>query len=271
MMTRKTLLGVVMGLLVMAGCSSRGQGMTAVDARVAGTLEGPLGPDSASAHVLEAIERAERLHCYEIMSDTAHALCVKAIGAVDTLAPTVTEGYGIVVEKGAASTTFPNLRNSRCPRARYVERDSALWLSCSAMEGTGVTVERLYLIRFDANGKAFVAHTIDPFDVQQQLCERLGYRIEGDSVVLSDNGRDIACTAITTTDMGAPDSEQPLWVGEQMWYDLSGDTPRLMVTPGVKFTTGLVLVYDDMPTLAAPVALDEHGVLILGDLTEQPE
>ena len=103
MMTKKTLLGVAMGLLVMAGCSSRGQGTTAIDTRVAGTLEGPLGPDSAPAHVLEAIERAERLHCYEIMSDTAHALCVEAIGAVDTLAPTATEGYGIVVEKGPAS------------------------------------------------------------------------------------------------------------------------------------------------------------------------
>ena len=77
------------GLCLMAGCSSRGQGTTAVGARVAGTLEGPLGPDSAPAHVLEAIERAERLHCYEIMSDTAHALCVEAIGAVDTLAAPV--------------------------------------------------------------------------------------------------------------------------------------------------------------------------------------
>ena len=66
--------------------------------------------------------------------------------------------------------------------------------------------------------------------------------------------------------MGGFDSEQPLWIGEQIEYDLSGDTPRLLITPGVKFTTGLVLTYDDMPTLSAPISIDGEGKVNIGEI-----
>ena len=68
--------------------------------------------------------------------------------------------------------------------------------------------------------------------------------------------------------MGGFDSEQPVWIGEQIQYDLSVDVPCLLVTPGVNFTTGLVLTYDDMPTLKATVTIGEDGSVNIGDLNE---
>ena len=47
-------------------------------------------------------------------------------------------------------------------------------------------------------------------------------------------------------------------------YDLSVPAPRLLVTPGVKFTIGLVLTYDDMPTLSVPLILADDGTVGLG-------
>ena len=250
--------------LIFAAC----KGTTAARPHVAGTLDGPLAPDTAPAHVLEAMEQAERFYCYEIMSDTAYDLCVEAIGEVGT---TRTEGFGIVVEKGAASTTFINLRNGRCNMARYDAQRNTLWLTCSAMWGTGVQVDRLYEMHFDDDNKAHIVHTVDPYDIQQQLCQRLGYGIEGEQVTLYDGEREIARATNTVTDMGGFDSEQPLWIGEQIQYDLSGDVPCLLVTPGINFTTGLVLTYDDMPTLAAPIAIGEDGAVSIGDLNEYKE
>ena len=239
---------------------------------VAGTLEEAVKPDSAPAKVMEAMERATRYHNHEIMSDTAHELCVEAIGEADT---TPTEGYGIVVEKGAASTSFLNLGNARQPKARYDAKTGTLWFANCAMWGTGVQVERLYLMRFDKNNKAHIACTIDPYDIQQQVCQRLGYSIEGEQVTLYDGGREVANVnfngndnANIVSDMGGFDSEQPLWIGEQIQYDLSGNAPLLLITPGVKFTTGLVLTYDDMPTLAAPLTISNDGKVSIGELKE---
>ncbi len=254
-------------ILILCGASvfvcSCNKGATAEYPYVSGTLDNALEPDSAPSWVMEAMERAERFHCYEIMCDTAHTISVEAIGEVDN---TPTEGYGIVVEKGAVSTNFLNLRNSRNPMARFIEKDNVLWLSCSAMEGTGVAVERLYQIRFDEEDKAYIALSIDPYDLQQQLCQRLGYSIEGEQVTFYDGGREIARATNTVTDMGGFDNEQPLWIGEQIQYDLSGDAPRLLFTPGIKFTTGLVLTYDDMPTLAAPLTISGDGEVSIGDI-----
>ena len=239
---------------------------------VAGTLEEAVKPDSAPARILEAMEKAERFHNYEIMSDTVHSVCVEAIGEVDS---TPTEGYGIVVEKGASSTTFYNLSNARQPKARYDAKTGTLWFANCTMWGTGVQVERLYQILFDKDDKAHIAHTFDPYDIQQQLCQRLGYSIEGEQVTLYDNGREIANVNFNGNDnanivcnMGGFDSEQPLWIGEQIQYDLSGNAPLLLITSGVKFTTGLVLTYDDMPTLIAPLTISNDGKVSIGELKE---
>ena len=252
------------GLLISlcGGCSKSGHPC------VSGTLDGPLEPDPVPVRVLEAMKKAERFHNYEIMSDTMNSVCVEAVAEADTIP---TGGYGIVVVKGSVSTTFPDLRNSRCPSARYVRSDNTLWLSCSAMEGTGVHVDRLYKIRFDSDDNAFIASVIDPYTLQRQLCRRLRYVIKGEDVTFYDGSREIAQATNTVTDMGGFDNDRPLWIGEQIQYDLDGDIPCLLVTPGIKFTTGLVLTYDDMPTLAAPLTISETGEVSIGDITEYKE
>ena len=234
----------------------------------AGTLDGPLEASTAPSQVQEAWTHAERFHSYEIMSDTLHSISVEAIAEIDT---TSTEGYGIVVQKGTAHTTFPNLSNARCPMAMFDGNGNMLWLTTSAVWGTGVQVDWLYLIRFDDDGKAYIAKAIDPYDIQQQLCQRLRYSIDGEQLTLYDGSKEIARATNTVTDMGGFDSETPLWIGEQIRYDLSGDVPCLLVTPGVSFTTGLVLTYDDMPTLSCPLAIGEDGKVNIGRISEYEE
>ncbi len=232
--------------------------------KVSGTLEGPLTIDSVPSAVLERIGQAERFHMYDIMSDTASSVCVQAISEADT---TPTEGYGIVVVKGATSTTFPNLRNTRAPMATYDSEHNILWLSSSAMEGTGVWVDWLHKIRFDENDKAYIACSVEPYSLQQQLCQRLGYTTTGEDITLWDDTQELVTVSSTVTDMGGFDEDEPVWIGEQISYSLTDSTPRLLVTPGVKFTTGLVLTYDDMPTLTAPLTILDDGTVSIGELT----
>ncbi|MBQ2104361.1 MAG: hypothetical protein II478_04225, partial [Bacteroidales bacterium] len=78
----------------------------------------------------------------------------------------------------------------------------------------------------------------------------------------------VLCTVTNTiTDMGGLDIEQPVWIGEQISYSLKDGDLYLQVTPGVKFTTGLVLMYDDMPELTAKVAMSGNGYLQIGDIS----
>ena len=241
------------------GKGSQAEGIQAV----AGTLEGPLSADSASPQVLEVMAHAERFHQYEIMSDSACSISVEAIAEADT---TQTCGYGIVVVKGATSTTFPNLSNERAPSAVYDASKNVLWLTCCAMWGTGVQVDRLYQIRFDENDKAYIANTVEPYDLQQQLCLRLGYTIDAQDISLWDGTRKIVTVTNTVADMGGFDDEKPVWIGEQIQFDLTEPSPRLLLTPGVKFITGLVLTYDDMPTLTAPLTIADDGTVSIGDI-----
>ncbi|MBP5514352.1 MAG: hypothetical protein J6Y04_06220 [Bacteroidaceae bacterium] len=256
-------IAVILAIAIFTAC--KGKSTIAEHPFVAGTIDEPLPADSAPAQVLEAMEKAERFHQYEIMSDTANSISVEAIAEADQ---TPTEGYGIVVVKGATSTTFPNLRNTRQPMASYDPETGTLWLTNSAMEGTGVQVDRLYQIRFDEEDKAYIALTVEPYDIQQALLKRLGYAIEGQRIKLFDNGQIIASAMNTVEDMGDFDDEQPVWIGEQIQYDLSGTTPQLLITPGIKYTTGLVLTYDDMPTLSAPITIADDGQVNIGELKE---
>ena len=142
---------VILAVVIFTAC----KGTVSEHPFVAGILDSPLPADSAPAQVLEALEKAERLHQYKIMSDTANNISVEAIAEADM---TPTEGYGIVVVKGATSTTFPHIRNARAPMASYDQETGILWLTCSVMEGTGIAVERLYQICFDKEDKAYIAH-----------------------------------------------------------------------------------------------------------------
>lgn len=271
--------------VLMNSCQTKQSGIRPV----AGTLDAPLPADTAPQHVQEAYGKALKVHPFDILSDEANSISVCGIGEVDT---TSTEGYGIMVTKGATSTTFLNIRNTRQPMACYDAQTGNLWLTSSAMEGSGVRVEWLYQIRFHDNDSAYVAAVVNPYDVQQALCQRLGYTLDGDSVTLCDVTPDGATPLATlpqplpiregsdiplhqkspqgkvTTPL--PDreglGESPLlFIGEQLFYDLTGNQVQLQVVPGVKFADSPVLIYDDMPTLSLPVTLSGEGTPAFGE------
>lgn len=249
-------------LILLAACRPSGTDITPVS----GTLEAPFPVDSAPAAVLQAMQRAQRFHTYEILSDTAHDISVEAIVEADTAS---TGGYGLVIVKGATSTTFPHIFLARQPQARYCAPSGDLWLSASATEGTGVSIKHLCQFRFLDGDSATIVRTVDPYVLQQQLLTRLGYHIDGEQITLYDDRRPLATATNTITDMGGFDPEQPLWIGDQLQYDLSGDVPRLLLTPGVRFAVCPILFYDDMPTLSAPLTFSPDGTPVIGDL--QPD
>ena len=271
--------------VLMNSCQTKQSGVRLVT----GTLDAPLPADTAPQHVQEAYGKALKVHPFDILSDEANSISVCGIGEVDT---TSTEGYGIMVTKGATSTTFLNIRNTRQPMACYDAQTGNLWLTSSAMEGSGVRVEWLYQIRFHDNDSAYVAAVVNPYDVQQALCQRLGYTLDGDSVTLCSVTPDGATPLATlpqplpiregsdiplhqkspqgkvTTPL--PDreglGESPLlFIGEQLFYDLTGNQVQLQVVPGVKFADSPVLIYDDMPTLSLPVTLSGEGTPAFGE------
>lgn len=246
--------------LMMAGCKTA----TVETKPMAGTMDEPMPSDAMPDSVQLATAKAIKYHCHEVMSDTVNEICVSSIDEMDG---TSTEGYGIEVTKGAMSTTFPNIRNTRQPQATYNAGTGDLWLTSAAMEGTGVRVEWLHQIRFGENELAYVKAVVNPYDVQQELLQRLGYAIDGETITLYDGDRLLATVTNTVKDMGGFDDEQPLWIGEQLYYDVSGDEPEVVFVPGVKFTTGLVLTYDDMPELSAPITIDEDGMPTIHAIT----
>ena len=245
-MKRKTFINLAivffaMGMM-MAGCKT-----ASVNKKpLAGTMEEPMPSDLMPDNVQQALAKAIKYHCHDLLNDTVNEIYVSSIDEVDQ---TSTEGYGINVTKAAITTTF---------------RD--LWLTSSAMEGTGVRVEWLHQIRFGDNELAYVKTEVNPYGVQQELLERLGYAIEGKTISLYDGDKLLATVTNSVKDMGGFDDEQPLWIGEQLYYDISGEEPKVIFTPGVKFTTGLVLTYDDMPELSAPITIDENGLFTIHEI-----
>ena len=248
--------------LIMAGCT-----ITSVTTMpMAGTLEEPLQPDSIPDNVKKAMDKAVKLHSQEFFTDSTANIAVSSIGEIDQ---TPSEGFGIMVTKGAVTTNFLKIHNSREPQARYNAKTGDLWLTAVAMSGTGVRVEWLYQIRFQDDGKAFIKTEVNPYDVQKKLLRRMGYTIDGEKVTLYDEDRVLTTVTNTVTDMGGFDDEKPFWIGEQLYYDLSGDEPRVVFVPGVKFTTGLALTYDDMPDLSAPFTVDDKGNCTIGEISVQ--
>ena len=262
-MKRKNFISLAIAIIAM-GMMTAGCKTASVETKqMAGTMEEPVPSDTMPDNVKQALAKATKYHSHELMNDTTNEVCVVSIDEMDE---TSTEGYGIQVTKGAMSTTFPNIRNTREPQATYNAKTGDLWLTSSAMEGTGVRVEWLHQIRFGENELAYVKTEVNPYGVQQELLQRLGYTIEGETITIYDGGKQLATVKNTVTDMGGFDDEQPLWIGEQLYYDVSGDEPKVIFTPGVKFTTGLVLTYDDMPELSAPITIDENGLFTIHEI-----
>ena len=133
------------------------------------------------------------------------------------------------------------------------------------MEGTGIRVERLYELHIADDGSASIAQSIDPYDMQQALLQRLGYSIDGQSISFYDETRLRCCVTDTVSDMGGFD-EEPIWIGEQLSYDLSAEPIRVLCLPGLKYVTGLVLNYDAMPTISATLTLNHDGGFALDNI-----
>jgi hypothetical protein len=168
------------------------------------------------------------------------------------------EGYGIIVCRNGVKTMFPNIRHGRMPQARYDAEDGVLWFVGGDAEGTGVQTDRLYKLRFDDKSNATVVTSIAPYDMQQELIKHLSYSTSGEQIVLYTNHVATDTMTNTVSDMGGFDDDA-LWIGEQLTYDIDGKSPVVKFTPGVKFVTGLVLTYDDMPTLSAHIDLSDDG------------
>ena len=137
------------------------------------------------------------------------------------------------------------------------------WATAVVMHGTGVHVEQLFQVGCSGDS-AYVAVAVDPYDVQQAFCQRLGYTSDGEKITLYIDQEPVTTVANTVTDMGGFDDDA-IWVGEQIRYDLSGKQPRVCITPGVKFVVGLMLHYDDMPTFTATIKINE-GKISLQDI-----
>ena len=221
---------------------------------VSGTMEEAVQVDSVPAMVREVLtENTPQDLMENILNDEENRV---GVWSLMQCAPDVSaEGFGILVVKNGVSTALPELQHGRNPQAWYDDAQGVLWLTCGVMEGTGVAVEELNALRFDDNGQAYVAWTLNPYDVQQTLCERLSFSVSGNDITFYDNKKKLATVTNTVTDRGNI-LDDAVWIGEQIGYELGADGPMLCVVPGLNFTTGLVLSYDDMPTLTAHVTPD---------------
>ena len=240
----------------MTGCKGNAQHP------VNGTMEEAVAPGDAPQAVYDLMKQVNLDERYEtVMEDKTTGVAVYSLlNCGDTVS---SEGYGIVVGKGDVKTALPQLRHGRMPRARYDAATGDLWILGSDMEGTGVNVERPYLLRFDDNGYASIANSIDPYEMQQALCKVLTYSINGQEITFYGDGKELAKATNKMEDMGGF-MDDAIYIGEQLSYSIEGPI-TVHVTPGVNFVVGKVLHYDDMPTISATVTLKDDGGFSLSD------
>ena len=232
---------------------------------VRGTIEGPLKEERAPQKVQLAMTLPYADRYESILDDQDNGVSVWSLVWCNPDIPS--EGYGIHIVKNGKTTHFPDIYHGKNPRAEYDAAASHLWLFCGVIEGTGIHVEKPYLFRFDDTGSALTETKIDPFTIQTALCNRLSYSVKGNDITIFDNRKTLFSVTNTITDLGGLDQEDPVWIGEQLSYFLQDGNLYLKLTPGVKFTTGLALMYDDMPDLTAPLRLGENGSLQIGDIS----
>ena len=252
--------GIIAAVLILCGALGLTTGCKSGNTniqQVKGTLEAKVVDDSVPAKVREAMDLAYEGRYEKILDDTASHVSVWSLLRCN---PEVSsEGFGIHVVKDKQVTKMPEMRHGNNPKARYDSQSGNLWMACAAMEGTGVLVERLHLLRFHDDGTAYSVATIDPYEMQQALCQRLGFTVDSMNVTFYDRQQALGTVTNTITDMGGFDADDPVWIGEQMTYDISGDSIRVKIVPGIKFTTGLVLHYEEMPTLSHSPLATSHS------------
>lgn len=230
---------------------------------VNGTMEEAVALAEAPQAVQDMMKHVNIDERYEtLMEDKTTGVSVYSLlNCGDTVS---SEGYGMVVGKGDVKTALPQLRHGRMPRARYDAATGDLWILGSDMEGTGVNVERPYLLRFDGDGYASIISSIDPYEMQQALCNVLTYSIDGQDITFYAEGKELARATNHMEDMGGF-MDDAIYIGEQISYSIEGPL-TVHVTPGVNFVVGKVLHYDDMPTFSATVTYDpEKQKISLGE------
>ena len=231
---------------------------------VLGTIEGAFGLESASQEVRDAMVSVTLDDRYEnTFEDQTKGVAVWSLMRLSEQQSS--EGMGIVVVKDGKMTAFPDIRHGNKPSARYDAESQTLWLACGEMEGTGIYVECLYQMHINDDGSANIVQSIDPYDMQQALLQRLGYTIDGQNITFYDENRLLCCVTDTVSDMGGFD-EEPVWIGEQLSYDLSGEPIRVLCMPGLKYVTGLVLNYDVMPTIEADIEMSPESSFTISNL-----
>lgn len=252
---KKNLIGMLAILLALGatGCKNKASGPQPVK----GTLEEKFDADSLPKAVSIALmitentpgnERFER-----IMEDNDNGVSVWGLMKCnDTIS---SEGYGITVVRDGVETDFKKIRHGNQPKAYYDK--PKLWFVGTAMEGTGVHIDQPYLMLFDKDKHAHIVATIDPYDMQQELCKRMTYSVEGKNITFYADGKPLTTVTSKTEDMGEF-FDDPVWIGEQITY-LLGNKLTVIFEPGLSFVTGKVLIYDDMPTFAAAVDLQQDG------------
>ena len=198
-----------------------------------------------------------------ILNDTVNNIHVWSLVRCDST--TSSEGFGIVVAKDGRATIFSNIRHGNTPQARYNAATGELWLTGVSIEGTGVHTERFYRIGFREEGPHYIAGTIDPYEMQQALCKELSYTVKRENITLYNGEKELTTVTNTVKDMG-DFFDDALWLGEQISYNINGDTLLVLATPGVNFVTGKVLFYDDMPVVTAHVTLNADNGFTLSNI-----
>ena len=235
---------------MMTGCKDNAQ------RPVNGTMEEAVAPGDAPQVVVDLMKHVNIDECYEtLMEDKTTGVSVWSLmKCSDTIS---SEGYGMVVAKGDVKTALPQLRHGRMPRTRYDAATGELLIVGADTEGTGVNIERVYMLRFDENGYASITNSIDPYEMQEAWCKALTYTIDGQDITFYAEGKPLTTVTNHIEDMGGF-MDDAIYIGEQISYSIEGPL-TVHVTPGVNFVVGKVLHYDDMPTFSATVTMSESG------------
>jgi hypothetical protein len=231
---------------------------------VNGTMEEAVAVAEAPQAVVDLMKRVNLDDRYEtVMEDKATGVAVYSLlKCGDTIS---SEGYGMVVAKGDVKTSLPQMRHGRMPRARYDAATGNLWIVGGDTEGTGVNVERVYLLRFGDDGYASIVNAVESYEMQEAWCKALTYSIDGQDITFYANGKPLTTVTNHMEDMGGF-MDDAIYVGEQISYSIE-DSLTVHVTPGLNFVVGKVLHYDDMPTFSATFQLDQNTQKIdLGEI-----
>lgn len=247
---RRSLYAICLTLLL-AGCRQ------AAVQPVQGILTEPATAAAAPAAVRAALDGQAVDDRYETLLEDGDLQVWSLLRCSEDVS---SEGYGILVRKADHFTAFPDIRHGRMPQAAFDRASGILWIVGGEIEGTGVQVDRLWQLKIGEGGRASIADSIDPFEMQEALCTMLGYRLQGGTLAFYDHETLLASVPCTGEGLDA----DPVRIGEQLTY-LPGDTLKVRFTPGLRAADGGALDYEGMPDLEATVTWTEDG-FALSDL-----